>query len=68
MKYMKQICKFSVVIHITNIYNKNLISNSISIQTISMYEKEKEHVFLPFSFYYVRDVKIDIKNIQQIFI
>jgi hypothetical protein len=27
-----------------------------------MYEKEKEHVFLPFSFYYVRDVKIDIKK------
>jgi hypothetical protein len=50
--------KFSVVIYITNIYNKNLISNSISIQKISMYEKE--HVFLPFSFYYVRDVKIDI--------
>ena len=54
--------KFSVVIYITNIYNKNLISNSISIQKISMHEKEKEHVFLPFSFYYVRDVKIDIKK------
>ena len=53
---------FSVIVTITNIYQKNWISNAINIQTISKYKGEKEFIFQPFSFYYVRDVKIDNKN------
>ena len=32
------------------------------MEDISMYKKEKEIIFLPFSFYYVREVQIDLYN------
>ena len=52
--------KFSVVFKINN--KKTWISNGIDIQEESKYIKEKEILYQPFSFYYVRDVQIDIKN------
>ena len=54
--------KFSVIFTITNIYKENWISSGINIQEVAKYKKEKEYVFQPFTFYYVRDVQIDIKN------
>ena len=54
--------KFSVIFIIKNIYKNNWISNGINIQELSMYPGEKEILFQPFSFYYVIDVKIDLKN------
>ena len=54
--------KFSVVFIIRNFCNKNWISNGIDIQKESKYKNEKEVLYQPFSFYYVRDVQIDNKN------
>ena len=54
--------KFSVVFIIRNFCNKNWISNGIDIQKESKYKNEKEILYQPFSFYYVRDVQIDNKN------
>ena len=54
--------KFSVIFYIKNNYNNNWISSGVNIQGISAAKKEKEHLFLPFSFYYLRDVIIDTKN------
>ena len=54
--------KFSVVFIIKNLHKKKWISNGIDIQNISQYKKEKEILYQPFSFYFVRDVQIDIKK------
>ena len=51
--------KFSVIFKIKNNYKKNWVSNGISVQDISQYKKEKEILYQPFSFYYVRQVEID---------
>ena len=53
---------FSVVFYIKNNYKSNWISNGINIQEESQYKNEKEILFQPFSFYYVKDVSIDLKN------
>jgi len=53
---------FSVLFYIKNIYKSNWISSGVNIQDISAVKEEKEHLFLPFSFYYLRDVIIDTKN------
>ena len=52
---------FSVLFIIKNIWNKNWISNGINIQKESVYN-EKEILYQPFSFFFVSDVKIDLKN------
>ena len=54
--------KFSVVFIITNHIQQRWISNGINLQQLSQYKKEKEILYQPFSFYYVRDVQIDLKN------
>ena len=54
--------KFSVLFYIKNNYNINWVSSGVNIQDISAAKKEKEHLFLPFSFYYLRDVIINTKN------
>ena len=54
--------KFSVILTIKNHYKKDWISNGIKLEDISQYGAEKEIIFLPFSFYYVRDVQIDLNN------
>ena len=58
----KSKCYFSVLFTIKNIYKNNWISSGVTIQNFACYAKEKENVFLPFTFYYVRDVQIDINN------
>jgi len=52
---------FSVLFTIKNIWKKKWISNGINIQNESVY-KEKEILYLPFSFYYVSDIKLDLQN------
>ena len=54
--------KFSVVFIVKNNYKKKWISNGIDVQKESDYQHEKEILYQPFSFYYVRDVQIDISN------
>jgi len=54
--------KFSVVFNIRNLCNENWISNGIDVMKESEYKSEKEILYQPFSFYYVRDVQIDNKN------
>ena len=58
----KNSLKFSVVFTIKNCWKEKWISNGIDIQNISQYHKEKEILYQPFSFYFVRDVRIDIEN------
>jgi hypothetical protein len=53
---------FSVLFIITNIYKGNWISNGINIQNISAYKGEKEILFLPFSFFKVKEVNVDLNN------
>ena len=61
-KIYKNNLKFSVVFNIKNSFgNANWISNGINIQNVAV-EKEREILYQPFSFYYLRDVQIDMKN------
>ena len=53
---------FSVIYIITNYFKKNWISNGVNIETESVFKYEKEILYQPFSFYYVRDVQIDLAN------
>ena len=53
---------FSVIYIITNNYKEGWISNAVNIQENSDKKHEQEILFLPFSFYYVRDVKIDTEK------
>jgi len=61
-KNYKTKLRFSVLFYIKNYYKNNWVSSGVNIQDVSAKKGEKEHLFLPFSFYYVRDVQIDIKN------
>ena len=54
--------RFSVVFKITNFCNKDWISNGIDVMKESQFKNEQEILYQPFSFYYVRDVRIDNKN------
>ena len=54
--------KFSVIFKITNKYKDNWISSGIDIHKVSKYKNEKESLFQPFTFYYVRDVEINIDS------
>ena len=53
---------FSVIFTIKNYFKDNCISCGIDIQSISEYGKEKEILFQPFSFYFVRNVKFDYEK------
>ena len=53
--------KFIAFFIIKNNFKENWISNGINIANES-YKKEKEILYQPFSFYYVRDVLIDLNN------
>ena len=53
---------FSVIYIITNNYKKKWISNGVNIEKESVFKTEKEILYQPFSFYYVRDVQIDLIN------
>ena len=60
----KNSLKFSVIFHITNLYNENenWISNSIDVQDTSEFKSEKEYLFQPFSFYKVTAVNFQVKD------
>ena len=61
-KIYKTKLKFSVLFYIMNYYKNNWVPSGVNIQHISAVKDEKEHLFLPFTFYYVRDVQININN------
>ena len=52
--------KFSVIFTIKNYYKKDWIPNSVKVEDVSQFKAEKEIIYLPFSFFYVRDVQIDV--------
>ena len=54
--------EFSVMFYITNLSKTNWISNGIDVHDISKYKKELEVLFHPFSFYIVKNVKINVEN------
>ena len=53
--------RFSVILIIKNFYKKKWVPNGVNIQKLSVYD-EKEILYQPFSFYFVRNVEIDPKN------
>ena len=53
---------FSVIYIITNNYKEKWIPNGVNIEKESVFKTEKEILYQPFSFYYVRDVQIDLNN------
>ena len=53
---------YSVVYYITNVQEKNWISNGVIIKDIAKYKYEEEVLFQPFSFYLVSNIKINDKN------
>jgi len=53
---------FSVIYKITNIVKKNCIPCGINIQDESEYDDEKEILFQPFTFYFVKDVFFDFQK------
>ena len=59
--YNKTDYKFSVSFKIKNDYINNWIPNAINIKSVSD-NFQNEFIFLPFTFFHVKDVKIDIKN------
>ena len=54
--------QFSVLYIITNKWEDGEISNGINIQKISKYKSEKEILFQPFSFYYLKKVDINLSK------
>ena len=54
--------KFSVIYKITNIVNENNISCGINIQEESQYTNEKEILFQPFTFYFVRNINFNFDD------
>ena len=61
-KLYKNSLHFSVIFYITNIYENDWVSNGINIQDVAQFKKEKEYLFQPFTFYFVKNVKIDINK------
>ena len=53
---------FSVMFNIKVNQKENWISNGINIQKISYFKEEKEIIIQAFSFFYVRDVQIDVNK------
>ena len=54
--------KFSVIYKIKNYEKKNCIPCGIDIENISKYGYEKEILYQPFSFYFVKNVKINYEK------
>ena len=53
---------FSVIYIIKNCCQKDWISNGINIMNESFFKKEREILYQPFSFYFVRSVEIDLDH------
>ena len=61
----KQQGLFSVVLVINHKFKKGLaVPNGINIESISLYKSESECLFLPFSFFLVKKVVIDLENFE----
>ena len=56
--------RFSVIFIMKNYCKNDWISNGVKIQKVSEYAVEKQVLYQPFSFYYVRSVEIDQKNFK----
>ena len=58
-----------VMFIIENLSSSNFIQRGVDISSVSEFPFEKEFLFLPFSFYLVKEVKIDTsQNIGQIYL
>jgi hypothetical protein len=53
---------FSVILTIKNNYQTDWVPNAINITKLSQYQKEKERIIQPFTFYKVTKVDINIKD------
>jgi len=53
---------FSVIYIITINHHENWISNGINIQNVSCFRNEREILLQPFSFFLLKDIKINITN------
>lgn len=60
----KQQGLFSVVLMIDHKFGNGAVPNGINIEDISAFKSESECLFLPFSFFKVRSVKIDLDNFE----
>ena len=54
----KKILNFSVIYIIKNYHKNDWIANGVNIENESVFKTEREILYQPFSFYYVRDVQI----------
>ena len=54
--------RFSVIFTIVNLFKDSWVSNGVNISEKGIYFREKEILFLPFSFFYIKDVYIDNNN------
>ena len=55
-------CKFSSILKIEYNWDEGLFPLCFDISDISYYKKEKEFLFHPFSFFKIKDFKIDLIN------
>lgn len=55
---------FSVVLTIDHKFGNGAVPNGINIQSISEYESESECLFLPFSFFTIRKVEINLEKYE----
>jgi hypothetical protein len=55
---------FSVILTIKHNFSEGAVPNAINIESISNYQSESECLFLPFSFFLVKSVKINLKEFQ----
>ena len=55
---------FSVVLTIKYNFSNGAVPNAVNIESISNFQSESECLFLPFSFFLVKTVKIDLKKFQ----
>jgi hypothetical protein len=53
---------FSVIYIIKNYYKNDWIANGVNIENESVFKHEREILYQPFSFYYVRDVQIYLED------
>ena len=55
---------FSVVFSIDNLHMKDAIPNGINVESISQFKFESETIFVPFSFFKVKKVKINLEDFE----
>ena len=58
-KFIRLSNKYKTIIVINYKYQPGFIPTAVDISKIAMYEEEKECIFLPYSFFIVKNIKID---------